>query len=129
MIDKFDHVKVGDKDYPFAFNINVLQAITHKYGKKDGLTKWSNLVQPSNKDEPDLEAIVFLAKECINEGIDMENDEESEHYVKREIDRKFISEKQAARIISKVEGFNSFAFGTIANSMGESSKETNNEKN
>lgn len=125
MKDVFKYIKANDKDYPFVFNINVYQEIIKKYGKKNGLKIFMELIDPietmidengnevnvkvideegkevDKKGEPDMETFLWFFKECVNEGIDMENDSESEHYIKREIPRPFIrTEKQIGRIVS-----------------------------
>jgi hypothetical protein len=126
MKDIFEHLTVGKKEYPFVFNINVIQSILDKYGS---LNKWSELIvtkgSKSNDISPEMmEALRFMCTECINEGIDMENDPEDPHYIKRDIQRAFITEKQAGRIMSAIEDFNGFALNTIIKS-----NDTGKEKN
>jgi hypothetical protein len=123
MKDVFEHLKVGEKEYPFAFNINVIQIILDKYGS---LNKWSELLTVNGKDinPKTMGALKFLCTECINEGIDMENDPEDPHYIKRDTPRPFITERQAGRIVSAIDDFNGFAMNTIIKS-----NDTGKEKN
>jgi hypothetical protein len=131
MKNVFKHLTANGKEYPFVFNINVIQAITENYGKENenekkenGIEKWAELVQPSDGSMPDLEALKFFCREAINEGIDMENDPDDEHYIKRETPRAFINDKQAGRIISAAGGFEKFAMDTV-----KESNDTGIEKN
>ncbi len=124
MKDIFKHITANGKDYPFVFNINVIQAITDKYGRKNGLEKWAESLMPKDKSVPDMEALKFFCREAINEGIDMENDPEDPHYIPKETPRPFITEKQAGRIISAAADFNKFAMETVMESNA-SGKEKN----
>lgn len=123
MKDVFKHITANGKQYPFVFNINVIQAISQKYGKSNGLQVWSEAVQPKDGSEPDIEALVFFCKEAINEGIDMENDPDDPHYVQG-TPRAFINDKQAGRIISAASDFNQMTINTIRESF-----DTGKEKN
>lgn len=124
MLNTFKYLKANGKKYPFVFNINIVNAISEKYGRKDGLKRWGEMIQPKSG-KADVSALIFMATECINEGIDMENDPEDSHYVAREKPRPFITEKQAARIISAAEDFDGFALETLAESNGGGKEEKN----
>jgi hypothetical protein len=128
MKDVFKHITIGEgknkKEYPFVFNINVTQAITKKYGS---IQKWADTFPTGDIKDVDadmLDAIIFIYRECINEGIDMENDPESEHYIKREAPRLFINDKQTGRIMTAIEDYNKFVMDTVTES-----NDTGKEKN
>ena len=88
-----NEIEYKEKKYNIVFNINVIEAIQEKYGSFD---KWTDLVQPKKKDEEtDLKALIFAFKEALNEGIDIDNEENG-------TDTKFLSEKQVGRIITEV---------------------------
>lgn len=89
MLDIIKHIKVGDKEYPMAFTLNVMEAIQEKYGTMD---KWSDAME-SNDGEPSFKDIKWTFTELFNEGIDMENEDKG-------TDRAFLTPKQVGRIIS-----------------------------
>lgn len=80
-------------EYKIIFNINVIQAIQDEYGTFD---KWTELVQPTKKDkETDIKALIFAFKEAINEGIDIDNEDNG-------TDIKPLTLKQIGRIITEI---------------------------
>ena len=101
MRDIFKHFTVKGVEYPFAFNINVVEDLdaeyrTEKNGvKTDGITEWGRLVEPQ-EGLPSLSALKFMFTLAINEGIEMENEERNE-------DRKPLTLKQVGRIISAMD--------------------------
>jgi hypothetical protein len=90
MLGKLSHVTVGDKEYPIAFNLNVMEALQEHFGSIDA---WTNALKPE-KDEPKFKDIILTFREFINEGIDIENEDKQEK-------RQFITDKQAGRIVSE----------------------------
>lgn len=59
------------KDYKIVFNLNVMERIQEEYGT---LGAWGNLTDGS-EGEVDIKALIFGITEMINEGIEIENDE------------------------------------------------------
>lgn len=108
MRDVFKHITVKDTQgndvtYPFVFNTNVSELMQEKYGS---LTAWANKLQPNDtidpntgeviKAEPRIYDVIEMYKECINEGIDMENEDKHES-------RPFLSHKQVGRIVNAIK--------------------------
>ena len=86
-------INYKDKEYKVVFNINVIQALQDEYGSFD---KWTKLVQPVKEGvESDLKALTFAFKEALNEGIDIENEENG-------TDIKPLTLKQVGRIITEL---------------------------
>lgn len=61
-----------DKEYKLVFNLNVMQAVQEEYGSLD---EWGTLTDGSAKGEPNAKAVIFGFTEMINEGIDIDNDD------------------------------------------------------
>lgn len=81
-----------DKTFRLVFNLNVMEAIQNEYGT---LEKWGELTDGSEKGEPDAKAVIFGFREMINEGIDIENEENG-------TDNPSLTLKQVGRIITEV---------------------------
>ena len=82
-----------DKEYSIEFNINVIEKIQEKYGTFD---KWTKLIQPEKKgEETDIKALIFAFTEALNEGIDIENEDNGTEV-------KPLTEKQVGRIITEI---------------------------
>ena len=64
-------IRYRDRDYKLVFNINVMEALQEEYGTLD---KWGELTDGS-KGEPNAKAIKFGFMQMLNEGIEIENDE------------------------------------------------------
>ena len=118
MRDIFKHFTVKGVEYPFAFNINVVEDLdaeyrTEKNGvKTDGITEWGRLVEPQ-EGLPSLSALKFMFTLAINEGIEMENEERNE-------DRKPLTLKQVGRVISGMgDAVLAFAKDTITESTDD----------
>lgn len=94
MLDKIEHIKVGETEYPVAFTVNVMADLQEKYGSLDG---WSSALQPE-QGEPKIRDVIYTYMLFINEGIDIENEQKGEN-------RPLINEKQSGRIITEI-GFN-----------------------
>lgn len=91
MKDFNGEIQYRDKTYKLVFNLNVMEAIQEKYGTLDA---WSMLTDGS-MGEPDAKAVKFGFTEMLNEGIDMENEENG-------TDIKPLTLKQVGRIITEV---------------------------
>lgn len=86
-------IEYKDKKYKLCFNLNVMEEIQEEYGSID---EWANLTDGSeNKGEPNAKAVIFGLTSMINEGIEIENEENG-------TDIKPLSKKQVARIITEV---------------------------
>ncbi len=83
-------IQYKDKEYKIVFNLNVMERIQEEYGSLD---EWGKMTDGSNG-EPSAKAIIFGFKEMINEGIDIENEENG-------TDIKPLTLKQVGRIITE----------------------------
>lgn len=92
MKEAYGKIQYKDKEYKLVFNLNVMENIQDEYGTLD---KWGELTDGSESGEPDAKAVIFGFKEMINEGIDIENEENG-------TDVKPLTHKQVGRIISEV---------------------------
>ena len=119
MKDANGKIQYKDKEYRIVFNLNVMEKIQEEYGtleawgdltdgsayakkeyeKKNGsLDGWDDL-EPKEKaeysGEPDAKAVIFGFTEMINEGIDIDNEENG-------TDIKPLTLKQVGRIITEI---------------------------
>ena len=86
-------LKVEGKEYPMAFNLNVMEVIQEEY---DTVDKWGDLVEGKGKNkEPNIKALVFGLTAMINEGLDIEADEKGKDF-------KPLTHKQVARLLTKI---------------------------
>lgn len=92
MIDKLTYIDVGEKRYPIAFTLNVMESVQEKYGSME---EWGNVLEPENG-EPQIRDIIWTFKEFLNEGIDIENEDNNE-------DRPFLTHKQVGRLVSNFD--------------------------
>lgn len=91
MIEIIKHISYKDKDYPLAFNFNVIEKIQDKYGSYE---KWGEMTD-GKEQEINIGALKFGVLEMINEGIDIENEN-------KEDKMEFVSLKQVGRIITEI---------------------------
>ena len=80
----------GNK-YNLVFNLNVMEVIQDEYGTLD---KWGSLTDAS-KGEPNAKAVVFGFTAMLNEGIDIDNEENG-------TDIKPLTHKQVGRILTEI---------------------------
>ncbi len=116
MLDKINHIKVNETEYPLVFNLNVMEKIQDKY---ESIEAWGDLTDGKER-EIDVKALKFGITEMINEGIDIENET-------AEIKREFLSEKQVGRITTEF-GIEKMA-QNAQNTVIESTKNDNEPKN
>ena len=83
-------IQYGGKEYKLIFNLNVMEAIQEEYGTLD---KWGAL-SDGTSGEPNAKAVIFGITQMINEGIDIENDENG-------TDIKPLTHKQVGRIVTE----------------------------
>jgi hypothetical protein len=80
-----------DKKYNLVFNLNVMEVIQEKYGT---LENWGKLTDGAeNNGEPNAKAVIFGITAMLNEGIDIENDENG-------TSEKMLTKKQVGRMIT-----------------------------
>ena len=91
MQEKIKHITANGIEYPLVFNLNVMEAIQEKY---ETLEKWGELTDGKER-EVDIKALKFGITEMINEGIDIENEN-------NEVKRNFLTEKQVGRIVTDI---------------------------
>jgi len=91
MKDVNGNIRYKDKDYKIVFNLNVMEAIQEEYGT---INKWGELTDGTNG-EPNAKAVIFGFREMLNEGIDIENEENG-------TDIKPFTLKQVGRLITEV---------------------------
>ena len=91
MKDFVNEITYKNENYKLVFNLNVMEAIQEEYGT---IEKWGDLTDGA-EGEPDAKAIIFGFTEMINEGIDIDNDENG-------TDKPFLTLKKVGRIISEL---------------------------
>lgn len=91
MKDFNGEIEYKDKKYKLVFNLNVMEEIQEEYGT---LEEWGALTD-GTKGEVNAKAIIFGLTKMLNEGIDIENDENG-------ADIKPLTLKQVGRMITEV---------------------------
>lgn len=79
------------KEIKLVFNLNVMESIQQEY---ETIDKWGKLTDGKDG-EPDIKALKFGLTEMINEGIDIDNDENGTN-------EPFMTSKQVGRIITEL---------------------------
>lgn len=116
MQDTMKHITSGEVIYPLAFNLNVMEKIQEKYNSYE---KWGKMTDGKDS-EINIRALKFGILEMINEGIDIENENQ-------EIKREFVTDKQVGRIITNI-GTQALA-EKMQETVIESTKNDSTEKN
>ena len=80
-----------DKEYKLVFNLNVMEKIQDEYKTLDA---WGDLTDGS-KSEVNIKALVFGITEMINEGIDIDNEDNGTN-------NPFVTHKQVGRILTEI---------------------------
>ena len=78
-----------DKEYKLVFNLNDMEEIQEKY---ESIEKWGNL---TSGEEPNVKALIFGFTAMLNEGIDIDNEENGTK-------DKPLTQKQVGRMISEI---------------------------
>lgn len=86
-----NEIEYKDKKYLVVFNINVMEAIQKEYGT---IKKWGELTE-GKKSEADIGAIIFGFNEMLNEGIEIQNEENG-------TDIKPFTRKQIGRLLTEI---------------------------
>lgn len=79
-------INYKDKEYKMVFNFNVMEEIQEEYGT---LEKWGSLTDGSSG-EVNAKATIFGITSMLNEGIDIENEEngtELKPFTKKQVGR------------------------------------------
>lgn len=90
MKDFNGEIQYKGNTYKMVFNLNVMEAIQEEYGSID---KWAEMTD-GDSGEPDAKAVIFGFAQMINEGIDIDNDENG-------TDIKPLTLKQVGRLITE----------------------------
>ena len=81
------------KEYNLVFNLNVMEVIQDKYGT---LENWGKLTDGAENDgEPNAKAVIFGITAMLNEGIDIDNEENG-------TEEKMLTNKQVGRMITDI---------------------------
>lgn len=81
------------KKYKLVFNLNVMEVIQDKYRT---LENWGKLTDGAkNNDEPNAKAVIFGITAMLNEGIDIDNEENG-------TSEKMLTNKQVGRMITEI---------------------------
>ena len=81
------------KEYKLVFNLNVMEVIQDKYGT---LENWGKLTDGAENDgEPNAKAVIFGITAMLNEGIDIDNEENG-------TEEKMLTNKQVGRMITEI---------------------------
>ena len=83
-------IQYKEKEYRIVFNLNVMEAIQERFGS---ITEWGNVTD--GKDEPDIKAVKFAFWAMINEGIDIDNEDEGTN-------KPHLTEAQVGRMMTSV---------------------------
>ena len=84
------HIETEKKTYPLVFNLNVMEEIQEQYGS---LEKWGAMTQGDGEPKvKDLKAGIIA---MINEGIDIENEENNTN-------EPMVTPKKVGRIMTEV---------------------------
>lgn len=83
-------------NYKIVFNMNVMEAIQEEYGS---LAAWVDMTDKAN--EPNMKAVIFGLREMLNEGIDIDNEDNAgvEGYKAK----KFLTSKQVGRMMMEID--------------------------
>lgn len=114
MKDMYGTLHYKEKDYKVVFNLNVMERIQEEY---ESIEKWGKMTD-GNDGEPNAKAVIFGFTEMINEGIDIENEENG-------TDINPLTLKQVGRMITEIGLMN--ATQTLNKTVIDSTK--SNEKN
>lgn len=82
-------------EYNLVFNLNVMEQIQDEYGS---ISAWGELTD--NEKEPNAKAVIFGLTSMINEGIDIDN--EDNEGVESYVPKKFLTKKQVGRLLTDV---------------------------
>ena len=84
-------IEYKGQKYSLVFNLNVMEAIQDEYGT---INKWGELTDGANG-EANAKAIIFGLTEMLNEGIEIDNEENN-------TDLKPFTRKQVGRLLTEI---------------------------
>lgn len=84
-------IQYKDREYSLVFNLNVMEKIQEEYGSVE---EWGKLTDGASG-EPNAKAVIFGFTEMLNEGIDIENEDNG-------TDLKPFTKRQVGRIITEI---------------------------
>ena len=96
MKNTYQTIEYKGKKYKLVFDMNVMEGIQEKYGS---IENWGELTDGS-KGEPNAKAIKFGFTAMLNEGIDIDNEENGTK-------EKLLTLKQVGRMITEIGFTNS----------------------
>lgn len=85
------YIEYKGEKYPLVFNLNVMEKIQDEYKTIDA---WGALTD-GESGEVNVKALIFGITEMVNEGLDIENEENGTN-------RPFITHKKAGRMLSDI---------------------------
>ena len=91
MKDISQELEYRDKKYKIVFNLNVMEQIQEEYGT---IEKWGELTE-GTKDEVNAKAVIYGFWAMLNEGIDIDNEENG-------TDIKPLTLKQVGRMLTSI---------------------------
>lgn len=91
-MEKLAYIETSKRRYPIVFNINVMEEIQESYGS---MSAWGDIVENSENGEPKVKDLKIGLMMMINEGIDIENEEQGKN-------EPMVTAKQVGRLISEV---------------------------
>ena len=90
MKEIYGKIQYKDREYKVAINLNVWQTIQEEYGT---FNHWADIT--TGADEPNAKAVIFGIREMLNEGIDIDNEENGTNIP-------FFTDKQVGRLLTEV---------------------------
>lgn len=92
---KLEKINYKGHEYTLAFNFNVMEEIQDLYGTIDHWAELTEGGKGKKKSEPDAKAVIEGIRLMINEGIDIENEDNG-------TDIKPLSHKQVGRMLTDI---------------------------
>lgn len=92
---KLEKITYKGHDYNLVFNFNVMEEIQDEYGTIDHWAELTEGGKGKKKSEPNAKAVIFGFTRMLNEGIEIENDENG-------TDIKPLTHKQVGRMMTAV---------------------------
>lgn len=91
MKDKMGKIQYKEREYKVVFNLNVMETIQEEY---ESIEKWGDLTDGEHG-EPNAKAVIFGFTQMINEGIDIDNEDNG-------TDIPHMTLKQVGRMLTEV---------------------------
>lgn len=117
MKDVSKEINYKGQTYHLVFNLNVMEAIQQEY---KSIEQWGEMTDGKATGEPDAKAVIFGFHEMLNEGIDIDNEENG-------TDIKPFTLKQVGRMITEIGLMN--ATQKLNETVVDSTKSDDSRKN